>query len=67
MRPCARQQPAIQPSKMPKTSTVAPQPVSQPRSADNTSLETLTEEMISDLEVAFRLFDSDGSGTKRCT
>lgn len=26
--------------------------------ADNTSLDTLTEEMISDLETAFRLFDT---------
>lgn len=30
---------------------------------DNTSLETLTEDMIHDLEMAFRLFDEDGSGS----
>ena len=30
---------------------------------DNSSLETLTEEMIAEFEQAFRLFDTDGGGT----
>ena len=49
---------------MGKTPKVAPLPIAEvSNTKDNSSLETLTEEMISDLETAFRLFDSDGSGT----
>jgi len=41
----------------------APEGNAGPREPDNSSFETLTEDMISDLEVAFRLFDTDGGGT----
>ena len=40
-------------------------PTDAPEAGDNTSMETLTEQMIADFEAAFRLFDEDGSGAHK--
>ena len=40
-------------------------PAGVPEAGDNTSMETLTEQMIADFEAAFRLFDEDGSGAHK--